>query len=69
MTMAGEWQHLYNYQLHNPDKVRAEMAGHLISEALLVWEDTNVELFLFTDNSVLVIPEGDSAKAVHWERR
>ena len=69
MTMASNWQNLYNYKPHNPEPVLRNMKVDVIATTVMMWEDTNIQLFLFVDGSMLVIPEGNSAMAVVWTGR
>ena len=66
MTRASDWQHLYNSKPDDSDRILSNMAEYIVDSTVMVWEGTHIEMFLFKDNSVLVIPEAESARVVVW---
>ena len=69
MSIADYWWQQYNDHPRVPDTILSRMEADLSASAWLVWEDSTMVLFKFRDNSVLVIPEGESAKTLKWKER
>ena len=68
MAIADYWEEQYNNHADDPDAIVFRMTQDLSDSVRLVWENTNIELFLFKDDTMLVIPEGESAHMVRWEK-
>ena len=63
-TLGSFLSRSYNKHPRGPDRIMEEMKIQAKYYYHLVWEDTQLDIFLFHDNSMVIIPEGDGAISI-----